>query len=162
MNSEGTLFVEISEDVGGLSEIVPRVMREHGTSHMVVIDPRWVHLGYWVRDTPTYNRYLWTPFWTMAHDWAGMSLADMTYLRSEGARLNPENFTELRSTIRARVRSGSMSSGSAAGTPSDGCVSSSSTSGSSMSCYTGGRLTYRVVCSSNPRTFEVNCRSDSY
>ena len=47
-------------------------------------------------------------------------------------------------------------------TPSDGCVSSTTLSGSAMTCYYGGRLSFQSNCTIDPYTYAVNCRSQSY
>lgn len=60
------------------------------------------------------------------------------------------------------VAAQSVAGRSASGLPTNGCVSSTTSTGSTLSCYSSGRLTYRSVCTVNQRTFAVTCRSDSY
>jgi hypothetical protein len=75
---------------------------------------------------------------------ASTLLADLTYFERERYVYRP--------------RSSASSSYSSA--PRNGCVSSTTSSGSSMTCYADGRVSYRSSCTNVGG--RISCRSESY
>lgn len=159
-NPQGTEFVEVPGWVSGVSKLLPEAMNRHGTGHIVLLDSEWAHVGYWVNGNPTHRRYRWHAFFAATKDWDGLSLEGLEFELADGPRLNPDSIAATLAA-HAAVRP-TVARPASASLPRNGCVSSTTSTSSSTRCYTDGRLTYQVVCTSNPRTFEVSCRSDSY
>lgn len=163
-NGAGTLFVEVAEQVVGRREQILDSMRRHGTHHVVIIDPSYVHVGYWMSsDDPVYRRYHWIVFVENTRLMSGLSLDDLVFNAASGPKLNPQTVAvALGANSNVQPRTLPRPAYAAPANPRNGCVSSVTSTGSSVRCYTDGRLTYQQLCTVNSRTFAVTCRSDSY
>jgi hypothetical protein len=77
------------------------------------------------------------------------SIRDLEYTFGAGRLLDSSAVAVVQQTNRARSA------------PANGCVSSTSASGSRITCYTDGHVTYRSTCTVDSRG-NISCRSDSY
>lgn len=162
-NGEGTLFLEVAELVVGRREQILDAMRTRDLPHVVIIDPNYVHVGYWMRGEPVYRRYHWILFLENTRLMSGLSLDDLSFTLADGPRLNHQTISAAQGAGQSvQPRTLPRPTYTAPASPRNGCVSNVTSTGSSMRCYTDGRLTYQQVCTLNSRTFDVSCRSDSY
>lgn len=150
-NSHGALLYEISGVPVNLEEVLrDAVQRNPALSVAVFLQGGVVKFAYVENDEVVYTSRAFRDF--IDNSW-----------RFPQFRLDGLDIIGTGRFLDAEVVAAQSAAGrSAANVPSNGCVSNTTPTGSNMTCYTNGRVTYRSVCSVNPVTHGISCRSDSY
>lgn len=151
-NDAGTVFIELDTSVNGMFGAVKAGMLEEGVDILVIIAPNITHIGR-VKDGAAYYESLrWYDLVQLSRRDPVFALHSLTYSQVSDLRLNPEYIAAALSRPQTVVTFG--------GGPS--CASSSTSAGSSFSCYDGGRLTYRSTCTTDSVTGAISCRGTYY
>jgi len=152
VNAEGTVFIEIDSVVYGVFGAVKAGMPTDVDSMLVIIAPDKVHIGQVKKGEVFYRSEWWYDLVQMSKTRPELSLEPLTFTQVSSLRLNPEYIA----AALARPRPNHTF----AGGPS--CTSTTTSSGSTTSCYSGGHLTYRSTCTVSSMTGAITCRSSSY
>lgn len=163
-NEAGTVFVEVDRLVGNLEAAIQGGLREEDFQRIAIFTPDGVvHYGErYGNRTFAYSRP-WVDF--VKYPVPLFSMDALTHdSDSDGDFLSEEAIEMARASSYTRPpppaavgRGGRASSGGQVR-----CESRTTSSTSTMTCYSGGRVTYQLTCTVNPVTYEVNCRSNSY
>lgn len=149
VNGEGTVFIELDSAPRGLEEALKEGVFELESQTIVVITPSLVYYA----DVSGSGSHTYTRRWVdfIQRNAPGFSTDDIVIEGDGGTYLTYESIEA--------ARQPQLLSPYRASSPRNGCVSTSSATGSSMTCYSNGRVTYRSNCTVNPVTYAIRCTS---
>lgn len=151
----GALIVEFNESITGIANPLRQALLRFGEQKLAVLANDGMSVVGTVNNGRVKLNYLpWEEFVRNNMQSKEFGLANIE-IHGEGEFLNG-TFIAYALAPRNR-RNASMATH-----PANGCVSNTTSSGSTTSCYTNYQLTYRSVCTVNSQTFAVSCRSDYY
>lgn len=160
VNASGVKFIELSETPMNVELALREGVYEEDKQRLAIFTPDdMVRSAHVIGDEVVYFEVDWIQF--VQNNSVFFRTNEVTFER-EGNYLNEDAFQAARNTKLTRLYAPALPRKGVSSTPRNGCVSSTNTTGSTMTCYSNGKVTYRSVCTVNPVTYAINCRSDSY
>lgn len=162
-NADGTVFIEIDRTPPNIEEAMREGIHSEAATSYVIITPSYVHYASTNYGT-LYDVRNWRDFMVRTEGAVFLiSMKTLTFEFAYGQRLNPDHIgQQLEQYFPGGRASPSNYPARTTSPPWNGCVSNTTTTGSTMTCYSEGRRSYRSVCTVNTVTFEISCRSESY
>lgn len=159
VNERGAVFLEIDVTPANIKEAVEAGVLEEESRRIAIFTPdEMVRYAMVMDGRVYYYESNWIEF--VHNNRAFFSTENLTFEGDTGNYLNAEAIEAARNT--PLVRDASTARRPQAPSPRNGCVSNSTSTGSTMTCYTNGRVTFRSVCTVNQVTYAISCRSETY
>lgn len=157
-NATGALFLELDSTPSNVGSALRQGISQEGFEHVAIVTPD---------DKVRYASVVDGEVFVFTMDWwrfvqldhREFRMNNLTY-EEMGTYLNPTAIAEARAARPAWATGRSQSS--SVTIPRNGCLSNTTSTSSTMTCYSNGRVTFRSVCTISRVTFAISCRSDSY
>lgn len=152
-NDAGTIFVEIDATPSNLEEALRQGIHRELNPAFAIITPATVAYVIEIGGEAYVETMPWVPF--VFSNMPDFSTDTIRIKDTNGRLLTMDSIDEARNI-------GRSSQAALRPPPRNGCVSSTTGSGSSMTCYRNGLVTYRSICTAQTHGFGFSCRSDSF